>query len=902
MFKIIFFLFLFTIGIAGQTASDQSEKNSPAEYNQTVDELPPIEKLPEITHFQEAIYPAGKLADGIESAVTVEIIIDTSGIASEVAVLQSGGETFDSAAVNAIRQFRFSPAIAGGEKIPVAIEYTYSFTLAEAPFEIPETPNLIGVLIEKGTRNPVSDALVVAAVVESTVSDIPVPLDLWLERAGALSGQTRNKNELTTTTDSEGSFSFKALPPGKVILAFPNPGFKLQKATESIEPGVQREVLYRLERETYSEYEIIVYGEVEKKEVAKRSISLAEVKRIPGFGGDAIKVVQALPGVARPSFASGEILVRGSANEDSRYFLDGVNLPLLFHFGGVKSVYNSELLEKIDFYPGGFNVRYGGAVGGVIEITSRDAQRDRWHYYTDISTLDAAVRAEGPIGEKSGLALAGRYSYIGPVIETITEDLPTSVVPYYYDALARFDTKLSKNSKLFFSFLSSRDEVEIINRDIRFGSSDISDDGGRGVSDEKFNLGIFGWDHTLSDRFSNSLRMSAGYYNGLGSFFGFSQFNFETVGGYFRNDFITKFREGLTLTTGLDINGSRTDYDLNIMGSFGLRKNSTEMDQVLVGGYSFLEYSPLDGLLIMPGIRYDHYTEIDEGSASARLTTRYEYQSGHTIKGALGNYNQAPKPDGQAIDEAWGNPEIGSTQGTQGTLGYEWKINDILSLDVQGYYNTQSDIPRVTSEINPATGSSYNFFDDMDGRMYGAEILFKHEQNERFFGWMTYGISRSERRAPGPTEQSTSRPHEHDPDEWYLFGRDQTHNLQLLGTWKWPKNWETGFRFRYVTGNPESPLLSMSEDYYIFEADGGSYVNAFGDFYSERIDPFVQLDLRVDKRFIFKNWIMSTYLDVQNVAAFIYQSPEYYEYNYDGSERKAVGLPILPAFGITAEF
>ena len=115
----------------------------------------------------------------------------------------------------------------------------------------------------------------------------------------------------------------------------------------------------------------MVYGKAEDKEVTRQRLELVEVEKIPGLGGDALRVVQTMPGVARPTFMWGDVIVRGSSADDTRFYLDGVDIPLLFHFGGLKSTYNSHALSSIDLYPGGFNTRYGGCVGGVIEIKGR---------------------------------------------------------------------------------------------------------------------------------------------------------------------------------------------------------------------------------------------------------------------------------------------------------------------------------------------------------------------------------------------------------------------------------------------------------------------------------------------------------------------------------------------------
>ena len=51
----------------------------------------------------------------------------------------------------------------------------------------------------------------------------------------------------------------------------------------------------------------------------------------------------------------------------------------------------------------------------------------------------------------------------------------------------------------------------------------------------------------------------------------------------------------------------------------------------------------------------------------------------------------------------------------------------------------------------------------------------------------------------------------------------------------------------------------------MYAADAGAYTQLQGKPYSTRLPLFHQLDLRVDKRWQFRTWRFSMYLDVQNV-------------------------------------
>src|SRR5690606_20222071 len=127
--------------------------------------------------------------------------------------------------------------------------------------------------------------------------------------------------------------------------------------------------------------------------------------------------------------------IRGSDPTDSAVFLAEHEIPQLFHFGGITSVFNSDVLEKIDFIPGNFDARYGDAIGGVIDVTPRKGRRDGYHGYIDSDLFDTGVLAEGPLG-KGSFVVSGRRSYIDVLLPAVIPDdagLDVSVAPRYYD-------------------------------------------------------------------------------------------------------------------------------------------------------------------------------------------------------------------------------------------------------------------------------------------------------------------------------------------------------------------------------------------------------------------------------------------------------------------------------------
>jgi hypothetical protein len=263
-----------------------------------------------------------------------------------------------------------------------------------------------------------------------------------------------------------------------------------------------------------------------------------------------------------------------------------------------------------------------------------------------------------------------------------------------------------------------------------------------------------------------------------------------------------------------------------------------------------------------------------------RLAVRYGVRDGTTVKGAAGLYHQAPVP--VYLTREWGNPGLHEEGARHYMLGAEQRIFGPLSLDLQLYYKDLFDLtlPTVGPERYTNGGT---------GRAYGAELLVRWNPGGRFFGWLSYSLSRSLR------DQSVVGGTVMPGGESF----DQPHNLAALGTVELPELWNgfsAGFRVRYTTGNPYRRVVGA-----VFDADAARYQPVYDTSAGARMPDFFQLDLRVDKRWTHRTWILSAYLEVQNATN--RKNPEGVANNYDYTQQGwMTGLPLFPSFGIRAEY
>ncbi len=660
------------------------------------------------------------------------------------------------------------------------------------------------------------------------------------------------------------------------------------------QPEAQPDTTDSLDPAPTIEDEIVVYGRRPDHEISTQSLSLEEVQMVPGFAGDVIKSLQALPGVARPTMNDpGAIVVRGSGNYDTRFFLDGVDIPLLFHFGGVKSTYNSLSLGSVSLYPGGFGTRYGGCIGGVVELKGRPAREDQWRTVLDASLLDVSFHTEGPLGKDFGLALGARRSFAGELTSAILEnrdDVNMVVAPYYWDAVARLDWNPDPLHQFFMTFFASSDHMKIITPDERHGSPTVSDALDEVAMDLSFQRFILGYDGWWSDRLRNQLRLSAGHDSNSGHVMG--QFRFESSGPVYslRDDLAFNWRPDLISHVGLDLAYTPYNYEVKVLGYPQSKLEDKNFSDL--GTYANVQWRPHPDWLITPGLRYDYYHHVDKGKISVRAAARWDYHFQRTFIASAGTYNQSPKPVGQSTDPVYGNPGLPLTTARHLTLGHEWQLGPQLSLKVEGYHNTQDQVPAQADSAN------VNFLADAEARMYGLECMLRYESDGEFFGWISYSIGRSQRRFardPGSSDTWSA-------SSWDLSDMDQTHHLEAVGSWEVGRNWSFGSRIQYVSGVPVTPIMGYTGNQYEFDADHGYYVPVEGQYHSDRVEPYFRTDLRIDKRFIKGSTVWTVYLDLQNANYFIYNSPEGYTYNFDHSKRETYGWVMIPALGVRVEF
>ncbi len=639
--------------------------------------------------------------------------------------------------------------------------------------------------------------------------------------------------------------------------------------------------------------EELVYGEevvveAPPREATKRTMTGSDLREVPGTRGDAFRAIEMLPGVGRPSADTGAPMLRGASPWESLILLEGQPVPFLFHFGSLTSIVNSRLIEAVDVYPSGFGARYGRVVGGVVEARLRRPAMDGLHGVIDVSLLDSTALVEGPVGPNTSVALAARRSNIDAYFGALAPEDSYGVVaaPVYFDYQAVAHHELSSSHALRLWLYGARDRLELRLKEPLSTDPELRGDVGATVEFHNLNLSSRG---TSADGSTHLVVLGVGRQ-------AFDQRFGPGVDGSFRAWDVTlraEWRAPVTsrmaLSLGLD---GRALY---LDGLYrGPRPPQLEGDpsgeapialsprvelggtvtQLLPGAFVELPWTPEDGVLVVPALRFDLYLPQREVTLHPRLMTRFTVDEHTAIKSAVGLYSQSAQY--YEMLEGIGNPELEPERALHASLGAERTFGDVLTVDVEGFTK------RLTNRVvGTEDGSAPFFINDGVGRVFGAELAAHARFSERTSSRLGYTLSRSERRDRN--------------GQWRLFDHDQTHNVVAAVHHDFGAGVTAGARVRTTTGNPTTPIQGS-----VFDASVGLYRPLYGEVGSARDGTFFQLDLLVQKSWAVGDGRVSLYLDLQNATNAQNAQGRLYSYDYSASEPVA-GLPIFPNLGLRGE-
>lgn len=676
------------------------------------------------------------------------------------------------------------------------------------------------------------------------------------------------------TTDRTGKFTIDA--PIGATLVIESTRFQVGIATVTGEAALDDIVLLT---SAQSGETIEVSGEAPPASPGAAKLDRNELQRVPGAGGDLVKALTVMPGVVNLQLPLGYsgVVIRGSSPQDSKFLVDDFEIPVLFHNIGFRAVLPAEAIDKLDYIPGGFDVGYGRASSGIVNVTTR-AGADQRSAQAEVSFIDGGLVAQGPIGEDTRYMFALRRSTIDFVLPSLIPDdadLSLTTVPSYWDEQFRIDHRLSKKWALSLSSLGTIDTFEL------YATKNEE------AQDKRFYNRTRFLRTTAAARYTDGPWAADFKLSGILPEFVFElgQYQYIRVTGPGftpRTEVSRTWKRAAGLTdvvwrAGGELNMTRTSMDIALPvepreGEPPPEQDDRDVTTLFQGkvwttnaaAWTVLAANLDPRFRATAGVRAEVFGRPEEVAIQPRGELQIKLTKPWTVRLSAGAFRRPPEFQSELLEK-----QLKSERSTQLISGLQWEPREGIRTQGSIYYYDRSAL--ITREADGMLGNNGR------GKTVGAEFLGTYRGGP-WFAWLSYSYSRSERvDQPGAEER--------------LFSYDQPHSLNAALSWKRGK-WQLGGRFQVYSGLPFTPATGS-----VFDSDRNVYVPLYAEPNSDRAPIHHQLDLRVDRTWKLGPVALTGFIDVQNVYA--NESTVTYFYSFDYSQRSAFkSLPIIPSLGL----
>lgn len=691
-----------------------------------------------------------------------------------------------------------------------------------------------------------------------------------------------------TATDIDGYYEITGLKPGIYNIQVSYLGYDPVSQYEIEIQGIRPTILnFELSENSKVLEEVVVTGGSFKKTaespVSLRTIGVSEIKRNPGGNRDISRVIQSFPGVTSSASFRNDLIIRGGAPNENRFFVDDVEVPVINHFatqgssGGPAGIINVDFIREVDFYSGAFPVSRGNSLSSVFNFKFKEGRDERIGFTATAGATDIGFTLDGPAGKKGNFLVSARRSYLQFLFKAI--GLP--FLPTYTDFNAKYKYRIDKKNEITFIGLGAIDDF-VLNKD-------ANDTEGK---------------QFILDRLPVNTQWN--YTNGL-VYKHYGDEGFTTVvlsRNMLNNEAVKYFNNDESSPANLILNYRSQEIE----NKFRLehQQMAGSWEYIAGVGYEFVRYNNLtfnkiftaqgpedinfqnaltlhkysafasisrkladDRLNISMGIRMDGNSYSSEMSNplehfSPRLSASYKISEKISYNFNAGRYYQLPpytslgfQRDGRLINKENGLDFISADHLVS---GFEYNLSSSGRITIEGYYKWYNGYPMLLREnISLANlGGDFGVIGneplspDSKGKTYGLEVLFQQRLYKGFYGIAAYTFGKS---------QFTNASGTYAPSSW-----DSRHIINLTMGKRLGKDWELGIRYRFQSGLPGTPFSDASSLVLNWDRNFAG-IPDYTRINTLRNEAFSALDMRLDKKWFFKGWDLNLYLDLQNVTA-----------------------------------
>ncbi|KGE85436.1 MAG: TonB-dependent receptor [Phaeodactylibacter xiamenensis] len=694
--------------------------------------------------------------------------------------------------------------------------------------------------------------------------------------------------DIGTTTDVDGNFEITGLEPKLYDVRASYLGYTNKTEYEVQVTNSKPAIVNLALSESAQDLEEVVvkaspFTKTEESPLSLRTIGVAEIQRNPGGNRDISRVIQTLPGVTTPAGFRNDLIIRGGAPNENRFYLDDVEVPTINHFatqgasGGPVGLINVNFIREVEFYSGAFPSNRGNTLSSVLEFKQRDGRDDRIGGTFLMSATDVGVTLEGPIGDKTTFLASARRSYLQFLFDVI--GLP--FLPTYNDFQVKVKHKFNKKNELTFIGLGALDQFQL--------NLDANE-----TEEQQFLLNQLPvspqWNYT------NGLVYKHYADNGFWTFVVSRNMLNNESEKYLDND--DSSEENLTLRyKSQEIeNKLRVEHDIRF-GDFKLnyglgyqyvKYNVSTFNRIFTsagpqtidfasnfdlnryalfaqGSQKFVD----ERLTLSLGFRMDandYSTEMSNlgQQFSPRFSASYALTERLAVNFNTGIYYQLPPYTilGYQEDGVFVNRENGIKyiRNDHVVAGFEYNTASNSKISIEGYYKYYYDYPFLLRDSLTLANLGGDFgvlgnepvVPRSEGRSYGLEFLFQQRLYKGFYGIASYTLGWSE------FEDKNGN---FVPSSW-----DARHIANIVIGKRFEKNWEVGVNWRFQTGLPFTPFDRQASALVLNWQANGRGIRDFDLLNTRRADLFSAIDIRVDKKWFFDKWSLNIFLDIENVT------------------------------------
>lgn len=626
--------------------------------------------------------------------------------------------------------------------------------------------------------------------------------------------------------------------------------------------------------------------------VSVTKITPKDIELIPSIGGepDLAQYLQVLPGVVFTGDQGGQLYIRGGSPIQNKVLLDGMVVYNPFHSIGLFSVFDTDLMRNADIYTGGFGAQYGGRVSSIMDITTRDGNKNRFGGKVSASTFGSKLLLEGPLAKKGGnssFILSAKTSYLNQSSKYLYTYIDTAGLPYSFtDLYGKVSIGGNNGSKWSVFGFNYQDEVHY-----------------RDVSNLGWNSSGVGSNFVLIPGTTPVL---------IEGNFAYSSYlmQLEEALSTPRSSGINGFNLGLNFTWfqgddelqyGIEVLGYQTDYDFqNALGIYMEQKeNTSELS-------GFFRYKiNTNRFIIEPGIRLYKYNAFAP-SLEPRLGAKFLVNDRLRFKLAAGKYSQnlvSATSDQDVVNLFYGflsAPEDipdefqgetvtnGLQKANHLILGLEYDLSNRIDFNLEAYVKHFKQLTNLNKDR--LTAADYDFIIE-EGLAKGIDAVIKYSDS-KFYFWAVYSLGFVTR----TNESLTYAPH-----------FDRRHNVNLVSTYKfgYQNSWSLDARWNLGSGFPFTqtqgfyPILTFDDGINSgFTNENGELGVLYADLNQGRLPYYHRLDIALKKEYeLNKNATLQWNAGITNA----YNRENIFYFNRIKYER-VNQLPFMPSAGMSLTF